>query len=134
MVIRVFLQVILFMLNCFYTCTLIMLFNTMHLLLKLFFSVCRPVFLLEWMPQACLILIMSRFFWRKVRFLADLSSDALQAFSQTLKTGCPEGMFSHNIIIYKRLSEFFLKKLAFIGWLDTLLAKTLQRHHCKCLK
>ena len=49
-------------------------------------------------------------------------NQAKQTFSQTLKTGPPEGMFS-------RLSEFslyFFQKWASIGWLNTLLAKTLR--------
>ena len=53
-----------------------------------------------------------------------------QAFSQTLKTGHPEGMLSHKI--FKRLSElslYFFQKGAFIGCLDTLLAKTLRGRH-----
>ena len=53
-----------------------------------------------------------------------------QAFSQTLKTGHPEGMLSHKI--FKRLSElslYFFQKWAFIGCLDTLLAKTLRGRH-----
>ena len=48
-----------------------------------------------------------------MRFLADLSSDALQAFSQTLKTGCPKGMFSHRII--RDYLNFFLVILPKMG-------------------
>ena len=48
-----------------------------------------------------------------------------QAFSQTLKTGCPEGMFSHKIIRDKGMFLIFLPKWASIGQLDTILAKTL---------
>ena len=50
-----------------------------------------------------------------------------QAFSQTLKTGCPGGMFSHKII-RDLISEFslnFFKKWASTGCLDTPLAKAL---------
>ena len=51
---------------------------------------------------------------------------ANHAFRQTLKTGHPEGMFSHKIIRDEVNIIFlaFFPKLASIGQLDTLLAKT----------
>ena len=47
-----------------------------------------------------------------------------QAFSQTLQTGCPEGMFSHTIV-RDQVNFPFIYAWASIGQLYTLLAKTL---------
>ena len=76
----VILQVMLFILNT--SSPVLWYFMLFNISCINFFSLCRAVFLLEWMPQTCdsfegrwdFWLI----FWKKVRFLADLSSEALK--------------------------------------------------------
>lgn len=76
----VILQVMLFILNT--SSRVLWSFMLFNISCINFFSLCRAVFLLEWMPQTCdsfegrwdFWLI----FWNKVRFLADLSSEALK--------------------------------------------------------